>query len=228
MNKTLFSSTVVAAALVAAAPTFAATIMLDDFSVNQIAVSAPYAGVSDTSTIAFGAGTRTLATQNTANNGNEVAATTLEIVGGALSFSNADKATGKATLTYTNLGDIALNANPYFFFDIGVFDNIADFFVTAIDTANNVSTYEEVLNPSTNPFLYFSQFVGSADFNSLASLSFVIDTTNVPGFGGIQRVDGSLNSIQISDVPVPAAGLLLLTALGGIGAMRRRKTNQAA
>jgi len=33
---------------------------------------------------------------------------------------------------------------------------------------------------------------------------------------------------QIAAVPVPAAGLLLLTALGGAAAMRRRKTSAAA
>lgn len=37
----------------------------------------------------------------------------------------------------------------------------------------------------------------------------------------------SLNSVNVASVPVPAAGLLLLGALGGLSALRRRKATRA-
>ena len=213
--------------LITSAQAFAATVIFDDFTVDQLAVDQPYPGSANTSTAAFGSGTRTLTAMNAANNGNATSATTLQVVGGSLSFSNNDLATGTGTLTYTNVGDISSGANPFFFFDVGVFDNIANFMASATDTDGNTSTYQEVIAPGFNPTLFFSQFMGSADFNSLDTLSFSIDTTDVPGFGAVPSVDGSLNSISINapvnTVPLPAAGLLLLAGVGGLSALRRKK-----
>lgn len=204
---------------------FAATMIFDDFNQDQLAVDAPYPGAAKSSSIAFGTGTRTLTAENTMNNGNGVAATSLGVSQGALSFSNNDKATGRGTLTYTAVGDISRGANPYFFFDVGVFDNVANFSVSATDGQGMNSTYSEVLKAGFSPFLYFSQFSGSADFNNIATLSFMIDTTDVPGYGPIARVDGSLNAISLnapSAVPLPATGLLLLAGFGGLSALRRK------
>ena len=222
MRLSAFGLATSAAMLLTSVQAFAATVVFDDFNDNQLAVDQPYAGSTNSNSIAFGAGTRTLTAENTTNGGNPIAATTLEAVGGSLSFSNNDKATGSGTVTYTNVGDISSGANPFFFFDVGVFDNVANFLATAVDTFGNVSMYEEVLSAGFDPTLFFSQFDGMADFNNLSTLSFMIDTTNVPGFGPVPRVDGSLNSISISAVPLPAGGLLLLAGLGGLAALRRR------
>lgn len=211
-------------ALIASQAT-AATVIFDDFNDFQIAVDQPYQGVSTTSTIAFGNGTRTLTAENTSNNGNAIASTTLESVGGALSFSNDDMSTGRGTLTYTNLGDISSGANPFFHFDLGVLDNVAQFMASATDIFGNTSTFSEVLTPTFSATLFFSEFVGNADFNNIAELSFMIDTTDVPGFGAVTQVDGSLNAISLNapaPIPLPATGLLLVGAMGGLAFLRRK------
>ena len=225
MKLATFGLATTALLTLSAAQAFAATVIFDDFNINQTAIDKPYSGTSNTTSVAFGAGTRTLTAQNTNNNGVAQGATTMQTAGGGLSFSNNDKATGIGTVTYTAVGDIASGANPYFFFDVGVFDNVANFLASATDTMGHTSTYQEVLKTGFSPYLFFSQFVGMADFNSLSTLSFAIDTTNVPGYGPAYRADGSLNAISLnapSQVPVPAGGLLLLTGLGGIIALRRK------
>ena len=207
-------------------------VVFDSFNINQKAVDVPVSGSSQASstTIAYGNGTRTLTAKNTANNGQPGGATSLEAVGGSLSFSNADKATGKGTLTYTGVGNLVYGADPYFLFDVGTFDNVAQFSVDVTDNSMNTSTYSETLAPGFDPQLFFSQFMGSADFSNVATLSFMIDTTNVPGFGPVYRVDGSLDAISVgaSAVPLPAAGLLLLGGLGGLGGLRKLRRRQTA
>lgn len=209
-----------AAFMVTGAQAFAATVIFDDFSIKSLAVDAPYPGVSNTNSVVFGAGTRTLTALNTQAGGSDnVSDTQLEADSGVLSFSNNDGAQGRGTVTYTNVGDISSVANPYFLFAVGAFDNFANFFASATDTDGNTSTYFEALDLDFSPVLFFSQFTGSADFNTLASLSFSIDSTGVAN-----SVDGSLDSISISAVPLPAGGLLLLGALAGLSALRRKKS----
>lgn len=229
MKLRIFGASAIAAMMLTAVPAMAATVVLDDFNDAQSAIDKPYSGSTSSNSIPYMTGTRTLTAEvTTFGSGDPQATTTLESGGGALSFSNKDGATGKGTLTYTNLGNIVLGAVPFFFFDVGVFDNVADFAVSVLDGSGGTSTYQEVLQTGFSPTLYFSQFTGSADFTDVAELSFMIDTTNVPEFGAVTSVDGSLDRITISAVPVPASGLLLVTALGGVVALRRRKARKAA
>lgn len=210
---------VAAAVLLSAAPSLAATFVLDDFSTApHRAVDEPFAGSSNVSSVAFRSGERILTAENTANNGFADAATTLAVAGGRLSFSNDDQATGRGTLTYTNVGDIVLGPKPFFLFDVGFFDGVANFFASVTDTMGRTSTYSELLQPGFNPRLLFSQFTGTADFNIVQELAFAIDTT-----GGVRGVDGSLERITISAIPLPAGGLLLVFGLGGLAALRRKK-----
>lgn len=220
MKFTKLSAISAVAVMLTSTQVLAATVIFDDFTIDQLTVDQPYAGASNTNSVAFGAGLRTLTAQNALSNGTgPIAATVFGSGSGALSFSNADGATGKGTVSYSNVGDISNGANPYFLFDVGFFDRDADFEATVVDTFGNVSTYTEALTTGFNPQLLFSDFVGTADFNNVATLSFSIST-----IGGLTGVDGSLNSISISAVPLPAGGLLLLSGLGLIAAARRKRS----
>lgn len=226
----------VAAAVLAFTPATAATVVFDDFDLVQSTTDMPAVGSTqvNTSMVPFGAGSRTLTATNITNNGISENATTLQVAGGSLSFSNNDGATGTGELSYSDVGDIQLDDDPsrsFFSFGIdpGAFDQIAQFTVTATDTNAMTSTYTETLLPGFDTQLFFSEFTGSADFNILSTLSFLIDSHNVlSGFGPQPKLDGSLNSISIGAVPLPASGLLLFGALGGVVALRRRKARKAA
>lgn len=227
MKLKAMSAIAAAATTLIAGQAFAASIVLDDFTATQTAVSVAYPGSTASNSIAYGAGTRTLTATQTGST-SAIAGTVLTSSGGALDFSNQAGVTGSASLTYTAVGDINLGANPYFFFDVGYFDNIANFSVSAVDGLGNTSSYSELLGPGFSPFLYFSEFDGSADFNNLATLTFTLDTSLL-----VTNVDGTLNSISygaddIAPVPLPAAGFLLLAAVGGMGGIRALSRRKAA
>lgn len=206
----------------------AATLLLDTFDILQSVGDTPSSTIPSSSTIAFGSGTRTLEAVNFQNNGVSETATKFASSGGSLNFSNDNGSTGAGTLTYTNLGNIVLGSGTFFMFEVGEFDHIANFTVTVTDVLSNVSTYTEVLAPGFTDKLLFSEFTGTADFTNVASLSFMIDSQTVPGFGPQTKADGELLSVSISNVPLPASSLLLLGGLGGLMAMRRRKTKATA
>jgi hypothetical protein len=197
----------------------AVTIPFDDFVIHQLAVDKPYPGVTNTNSVPFNAGQRTLTAKNVFGNGTAIGATTMEVLDGELSFSNNQNATGTGTVSYSSVGDIAIGPNPFFFFDVGFFDGPANFIATAKDTFGNVGSYTEALVAGFDPYLYFSQFSGSVDFDSIDTLTFVIDTG-----GGTKGVDGSLKSISIGSIPLPAGGLLLLSGIGLLAVARKKRS----
>ena len=107
------------------------------------------------------------------------------------------------------------------------FDGDAVFSVFGTDANDNTISYSENLLTGFSPILRFNEFTfagtSAFDFNNVAALSFKIDSTSTRG-----NVDGQLASIEVSAVPVPASGLLLLGALGGAAALRRRKAAKKA
>ncbi|PZQ94881.1 MAG: hypothetical protein DI533_21095 [Cereibacter sphaeroides] len=64
--------------------------------------------------------------------------------------------------------------------------------------------------------------VDSGDFN-VTSITFRAKATNAFGDDGKRDYALAALDFEIAPVPVPAAGLLLLTAVGGLAAARRRK-----
>lgn len=205
---------------------------IDDFSDDQLVTDAPAGALSNTDT-ATGlsgviGGSRTItATNTTPTTG--ITDTTLNVTGGELLYSNDAGAEGSATLYYdgngAGLGDLLAGpSGGYFFFELSttiLFDSVVNVTVTAEDTFGNSATYVELVDPSFDPFLSFDEFAG-VDFNSIASLTFTVDST---GLGG--GADGALASIQYGSIPLPASGLLLVGGLAGIGAIRRRRSKDA-
>ena len=230
MNMKFFATTAAAAVLLAA-PAMAATFTLDDFNTEQLAVADP---TTTTTTVGgqYAAASRDFTVDATVaeNSGSNLASSTrLESYGGLLSFSTTSSVRGSAELTYNMLNLMNSREKGFFTFNIvpGTFDGDAVFSVNGTDGGGNTISYSENLLSGFSPILRFNEFTFAGanpfDFTNVASLSFKIDTSTTRG-----NVDGQLDSITVSAVPVPASGLLLLGAFGGVAALRRRKAKKAA
>jgi len=168
-----------------------------------------------------------LTVTNTFASGSALAQSILEVAGGSLKMSSTDEAQTKATIQYSSVGDINIGPAGYFLFDVGNFNGtpltaslaLANFTATVKDTFGNIGTDSELLNLTFSPVLLFSSFSGTVNFDSVSTVTFVLDST-----GLAEGVDGKLNSIKIGAVPVPAAGFLLVGAIGGLASLRRKKS----
>lgn len=90
----------------------------------------------------------------------------------------------------------------------------------------------QIVNPNTgpSPFQNFSGGFGVAggSATALGSIYNVGDVFSVIFTEAASRPMSFTVSFPVAAIPVPAAGLLLLTALGGFAAMRRRKSAATA
>ena len=231
-----FLATSAVAAVMLAAPAFAATFTLDTFDEVQAVSADPFeeSTIAGRGTTGIAADTRYLSVDNTVAVGvNPIGATELGTFGGVLTFSNKGGARGTAVVEYAGLDLMNTFDKGFFLFD-GIepngFDGIAQFTAEAFDGTTTIK-YEEALGASFSPILRFNQFEGKGvtdvasafNFSNVGYLRFTFDTTNTA-----KSIDGQLASIEVSAVPVPAAGLLLLGAMGGLAGLRRRKAKKAA
>jgi hypothetical protein len=227
MRTTTLTLAAIAAFSFSAMQATAASFMLDDFTTSQVISADPPLSTN----VLGGAGTgiaaesRDLFADNTlaSVNQNSTGVTSIESGGGFLTFNNETGARGIGTITYNNF-DLFYNVDEGFFvFDVvaGGFDGNAVFSVDGKDDNDKMISYSESLTGGFSPILRFSVLTGSAsfDFRNVAYLTFSIDSTTTAG-----SIDGALRGIEVSAVPLPASSLLLLGGLGGLMAMRRRKT----
>lgn len=229
MNMKFFATTAAAAVLLAA-PAMAATYTFDNFTTTQTAFDSgnPTSTAVGGPTSGFQGTSRDFLVENSQPSlSGFPAATTLTSGGGVLAFDNDVGSQGKASLTYNGVGDLMANVNNgAFLFNVLQFDGNAEFMLIGSDNSGGTLTYSETLANIFSPVLKFSDILGSDTFNfgDVASLTFSISSTAT----NADSIDGALSSIEISAVPVPASGLLLLGAFGGVAALRRRKAKKAA
>lgn len=159
--------------------------------------------------------------------------TTIDFISGDLkSAANGLSITGSAKIKFTYLGREAGNRN--FAADLGgIFfqtntSSVGDVYLTAqlgaglIDFAFGTSRPQQSVGRIENSGVANPQ---SKDYAiGYVKLS---DTSYIALFDDIARSDRDFDDIgvqiDISAIPLPAGGVLLLTALGGVAALRRRK-----
>ncbi len=233
-----FSAAMPVAGLALLVSTFgasAATVIISDFQTYQHVETRPGAGqVSSSEVYSVSAakigGYRDMRVTN--NSTTRTSATTLTSQDGLLDFSNAARIIGTGTLTWNGLGSVGLGGvditdsatNNALFLDVIFADANLTLSFSVTDTSNRTSTLTQIVaetltDPTSLAFL-FSDFVGSADFSSLNSITFTLSGTTA---GLDATIDTIYSGSTLPAVPLPAAGWLMLGAFGAMGAVARRR-----
>lgn len=252
MNYRLLSAAASCALLVGAAPSFAASILIDDFSVDQGVEDAPDAVTPSNSQAgpdgSIIGGYRDLLADTDPVRGVELpGGTGLRAITGVLQFNNDDEVTGRGWVTYdgsnvvgsssTNIDTGGLGGENLllatedltgFLFDIVTVDLPGLYIeIRAWDTlgTNDGSSPDAIYTENLpagggNPFVPFSAFTGTIDWTSIGALQFFAQTGEN---SDIPALDGAIDRISVSVIPLPAPALLLLGGLGGLGALRLRR-----
>ena len=216
----------------------AALIHIDDFNdaVIQRVSDVPGVGLTNADSKAYTnaiGGTRDL---QVTNNEGLVDGTELRVQNGILSFSNISLATGSGVITYDGdsdpttldpfgLGGVDLQQNSvlgknFFIFDLVSADADIDISIDVYDMSGGFSTFSQPISFPFDPILPFSAFTGNADFNDVGALVFTAASINID-------LDGSIDSIKVGAVPLPASALLLFGGVGALSAIRRGKRASA-
>ena len=227
MIKSILFGAATAIAL-AAIPASAATVaVIDDFSTQQAPITTDKstfpAGVSSTASGGgILGGTRQMTVISKQKGGGF---TTTAAVSGSMSvFSNSPIGYGEVKLGYgtvTPLASFDLTAGGADAFVLRVLssDLGVDLAITAKDSLNRTSVLNSVIGAAvynTNVKYTFAGFTGTADLTDVSSLTFrFVDSDG--------NSDFVLDKISTADVPLPAGGLLLVSALGAIGIRRARR-----
>lgn len=226
MIKSILLGAATAIALVAL-PASAATVVVDDFSTYQAPITTDKStfpgGVSSTASGAgILGGTRQLTVISKQNGGGF---TTSAAVSGSMSvFSNSPIGYGEVELGYGTVSplasfDLTGGGNNAFVLRVLSSDLGVDLSITATDGQNRSSVLNGVIGANVSnqsQKFFFTGFSGTADLTDVASLQFrFVDSDG--------NSDFVLDKIATADVPLPAGGVLLVSALGAIGIRRARR-----
>ncbi|MFO7854665.1 MAG: hypothetical protein R6V44_05520 [Paracoccaceae bacterium] len=167
--------------------------------------------------------------------------TTFESGSGFLSFSNDTNATGRALLTYdgnaagatspvTSISEVdtdglgginfLVGPNPFISFDVNTFESDLFFEARVWDMDGNFGNFTEILPPegSFSPDLPLTDFTfagGTFDWTQVGAVQFFVESSTI-GY------DGSITSISVNPIPLPASALLLLSGVGMLAYRRIR------
>jgi hypothetical protein len=232
-----------------AAPSYAASIVIDNFVDYQRVADLPQGGDPNNSQVSGSmiGGYRDLLADTDAGLQGATELVARQRLDGAtvLEFNNATETTGRGWVTYDGsnvVGADATNVNTSglgvdlligpaditgFLFDIyavdmaGLYIEIRAWDFGSTSTSADAVFSEVLPAGGGNPFVPFSAFTGSVDWTNVGALQFFAQTG--PDGNLIPALDGAIESIRVEVIPLPAPALLLLGGLGGLGALRLRK-----
>ncbi|MBL9059702.1 MAG: VPLPA-CTERM sorting domain-containing protein [Mangrovicoccus sp.] len=227
MIKSILFGAATALALAALPASAATVVVVDDFSTYQAPITTDKStfpgGVSSTASGAgILGGTRQMTVISKQKGGGF---TTSAAVSGNMSvFSNSPIGYGEVKLGYGTVSPLASfdltggGANAFVLrvlsSDLGV-----DLAITATDSQNRSSVLNSVIGANVynqNQKVSFAGFSGTADLTDVSALQFrFVDSDG--------NSDFVLDKIATADVPLPAGGVLLVSALGAIGIRRARR-----
>lgn len=150
---------------------------------------------------------------------------TFTYLGAVASAENSAFSAGSGTLKNKGIGASAVGdvVSSYHTFDGGVgAENLVDF------TYSTIFTTPIVESGSISNVIGVTGKDGGGS-TGLSMTFFKVSDTSYLAFFGDGRGDSDMDDmvVLISAVPLPAGGLLLLSAFGGFAAFRRRKSTQA-
>ena len=140
--------------------------------------------------------------------------TTTPFVGSALSSGQKDLIQALFDSSYATVVDAYTN-------------NMGTSFNTAVQAGFQIALWEAVYPSLSLSVTNGPDAAAIADASTYAS-NFMTSATNYNGavkynVSYLQATEGSQNLVTVSPVPLPAGGLLLISALGGIAVARRRR-----